>query len=115
MGKTAKEGCDSIHKKVQTQVYREKDSIFTCHISSSQLHTQLLISVPVLAKKALCQDTQHEVPRAPSNRKDADTFGKSGFLMTEKAKRRVPEENPIQALKCHMQDAGVGTLKGEDS
>lgn len=35
--------------------------------------------------------------------------------MTEKARQRVPEENPIQALKCHMQDAGVGTLKGEDS
>lgn len=35
--------------------------------------------------------------------------------MTEKARGRVPEENPIQALKCHVQDAGVGTLKGEDS
>lgn len=35
--------------------------------------------------------------------------------MTEKARRRVEEENPIQAFKCHMQGAGVGTLKGEDS
>lgn len=35
--------------------------------------------------------------------------------MTEKARRRVAEENPIRALKCYMQGAGVGTLKGEDS
>lgn len=35
--------------------------------------------------------------------------------MTEKARWRVAKENPIRALKCYMQGAGVGTLKGEDS
>lgn len=37
------------------------------------------------------------------------------FHLTGKASQRVPEDNPIKALKYHVQDssAGASTLKGE--
>jgi hypothetical protein len=33
--------------------------------------------------------------------------------MTGKARQRVAENDPIKALKYHVQDVSVGTLKGE--
>lgn len=35
------------------------------------------------------------------------------FLIPGKARQRVPEDNPIKAFKCHIQDANAGTLKAE--